>query len=161
MPLLGKFELTWVGKAESASLYSSCSVQRVNRLSRYTVTSSVVILWIICTINSKCVCVVLCLLDGSPTWTLRLFLSTQAYIIKPKMLHCTVLYCMCGGVKSAVGLWHWFLQNKGKSKNLKSLRALRRALLNKSLKYVQCSSVEFTVFDYTSVKGKGTLLSHH
>lgn len=64
---------------------------------------------------------------------------------------------MCGGVKSTVGLWHRFLQNKGKSKNLKSLRAQRRGLLNKSPKYFQCSSAEVTAdFDITSVGSTGT-----
>lgn len=45
-------------------VYSSCSIQGVNRLSDYTINSSVVILSITCGINNKCVCVV----SACPGW---------------------------------------------------------------------------------------------
>lgn len=69
----------------------------MNTLSKYTTNSRVVVLLTMCTINTKWN-VFLCLLDGSLSWTVCLFLWIQAYIIIPKMLHCTV----CVGVSRAV-----------------------------------------------------------
>lgn len=93
------------------------------------------------------------LLDGSPTRTVLLFLSTQAYIIITKMWLCTVTVCV--GVLRA--LWVYgidFCRTKREEQESEvSQSSEERGLLNRSLIYFQCGAAEFTaVFHVTSVK---------
>ena len=116
--------LTLLSLDKQKSLHSSCSTRRVNGLSKYTTNSSVVILSIMCTIDNKCVCVV----SASPGWLTD---PDGASISVDSGLHnynqnvSLYSYCMCGGVKSTVGLWHRFLQNKKRRARIWSRSELR------------------------------------
>lgn len=122
-PLLARLTLLSLDKQKS--LHSSCSTRRVDGLSKYTTNSSVVILPIMCTIDNKRVCVV----SASAEWLTD---PDGASISVDSGLHnynqnvALYSYCVCGGVKSTVGLWHRFLQNKKGRARIWSLSAQRR-----------------------------------
>lgn len=116
--------LTLLSLDKQKSLHSSCSTRRVDGLSKYTTNSSVVILPIMCTIDNKRVCVV----SASAGWLTD---PDVASISVDSGLHnynqnvALYSYCVCGGVKSTVGLWHRFLQNKKGRARIWSLSELR------------------------------------